>query len=138
VRQNKGDSRFVHHTLQANDLGATVTAMAFGMDGLLTGGETITVNPGAPRAMRLNRIFVHSSCAIVNTPGDWTVRIRVNGSGSDSATFVVGNTAVPGTKLAGQMSTDIVLQAGDTYNLLADGPSRNIAFMRAVLEWEVL
>jgi hypothetical protein len=97
-----------------------------------------TVNPCAPRAMKLRRIGCHSGCLVVNSAGDWTLRVRVNESGSDSATFTIGVAALPGSKNSGVPSSEIVLQAGDTYHLLADGPSRNFIVARPILEWEVL
>lgn len=136
-QQRKADSRLVHHELNVADGGAVVTATGFAMGGLIVSASN-TVNPCAPRAMRLRSIGVHSACLIVNSAGDWTLRLRVNESGSDSATFLMGVAALPGTKNAGPPSSEVILQAGDTYHLVSDGPSRNYVVIRVLLEWEVL
>jgi hypothetical protein len=137
MTRRNNDSRLVHHTLQASDLGAAVTTVGLQMGNLNT-AATNTVNPGFPSAARLRRIFVHSGCLVVNVAGDWTLRMRVQESGSDTATFTIGMAALPGSKNTGQMSAAVVLQAGQTYHMVADGPSRNIAILRVMLEWEVL
>lgn len=134
--RRNGDSRFVHHTLQKLDVNAAATSLKMAMDGLDTDASS-TVNPCFPHAVRLRGIAVHSACIAVNSAGAWTLRIRVNESGSDSVTFSVGMGAT-GSKDAGEPSTDLVLQAGDTYHVVVDGPSRNVAAARATLEWEVL
>lgn len=131
--------QLVHHHFQANDLGSAVTALTFGQDGLIVAGGGVTVNVPAPRPMRLVRIGVHSGCAVINTAGNWTLRLRVNESGSDSATFSFAMDALPtGTKVAGVPSTVVTIQAGDTYHIQTDGPSRNIAAVRVTLEWELV
>ncbi len=138
MRQNpKRDSRLIHHCFEVADPGSAVTAVPFTMGGLLV-AASLTVNPCAPSAMKLRRIGIMAGCLIVNSAGDWTFRIRVNESGSDSATFNFGLTALPGSKDAGPPSSEVVLQAGDTYHVLADGPSRNYVVVRPILEWEVL
>lgn len=139
MRQRAADARLIHHTFQANDLGATVTSMGFFMDGLATGSEAVTVNPGFPRAVKLVGVFLYSGCAIVNSAGDWTFRLKDGATGSDLATCALGMTALPSpTKFAGQMSSQVIIQAGVSYYVNCDGPSRNIAVARAILEWEVL
>lgn len=128
------DTRLVHHLIQGNDLGAVVTALVMNMDGLAM--DPASVNPVAPRAMRLRRITTHSFCVVVNSAGAWTLGIRLNESGSNTATFSVDMSAVPGTKQVGNPSAVVILQAGDTYHLVLSGPSRNIAAARITLEWE--
>lgn len=136
-QQRKADTRLVHHELNVVDGGSAVTAASFSMGGLITASSS-TMNPCAPRAMKLRRLGVHSGCLVVNSAGSWTIRLRVNESGSDSMTFSTGAAALPGSKDSGLPSTEVILQAGDTYHLLADGPSRNFLVIRAILEWEVL
>lgn len=138
MRQNRPGARLIHHTFQANNAGSAVTSLSFLMDGLVVGSESTTVNVGFPRSAKLVGVFTHAGCLVVNSVGDWTLRIRVNGSGSDSATFGMPMAAVPGSKTAGQASSQLILQAGDTYHVVADGPSRNFAIARVCLEWEVL
>ncbi len=135
--RRNNDTRLVHHTLQKLDVNSAATSMKMAMDGLDTDASG-TVNPCMPQAVRLSRIACHSITLVVNTPGNWTVRIRVNESGSDSATFSIGMAAGAGSKDAGPPSTDLILQAGDTYHVVVDGPSRNVAAARVTLEWEVL
>jgi hypothetical protein len=127
----------VHHHLQALDLGATATSVTFQMDGLVV-GPSGTVNVPAPRPMRLVGIAVHAASGVVNTPGDWTLRVRVNESGTDSATFTFSMDALPGNKKAGPPSTVFTLPTAGTYHIVADGPSRNIVAIRVTLEWELL
>lgn len=136
MARRNNDRRLVHHTCYGADFGAAVTALALSMDGF--GMSDISVNPCAPRAMRLRRIAIHSYCNAVNSAGNWTWRLRKNESGSDSATFSFGMAAFPGSKDVGAPSTEVVLQAGETYHVLADGPSRNLAGCRVTMEWEVL
>lgn len=136
-QQRKTDSVLVHHELNVVDSNAAATSVGFTMGGLIVAGSN-TVNPCAPRAMKLRRIGSHNGCLVVNSAGDWTLRLRVNESGSDSATFTLGMAALPGSKNSGVPSSDVILQAGDTYHLLADGPSRNFVVIRVILEWEVL
>lgn len=130
--------QIVHHLAQGNDFGATVTSMIMQMDGLILGGGGNTANVAATRPMRLVRVAVHAGCLVVNSAGDWTLRVRVNESGSDSATFTFSMGTLPGTKTVGVPSSVFTIQAGDTYHIQADGPSRNIAVARATLEWELL
>ncbi len=137
MRQRAADARLVHHELNVADGGAAVTAVGFTMGGLIVAAAN-TVNPCAPRAMKLRAIGSHNGCLIVNSAGDWTLRLRVNESGSDSATFTMGVAALPGSKNSGPPSSEVILQAGDTYHLLADGPSRNFVVIRVILEWEIL
>jgi hypothetical protein len=127
----------IHHTFELADGGAAVTSAGFTMGGLIVAASN-TVNPCAPSAMKLRRIGVMSGCLVVNSAGNWTLRLRVNESGSDSATFTFGLAALPGSKDFGAWSSEVLLQAGDTYHLVADGPSRNFVVVRPILEWEVL
>jgi hypothetical protein len=129
----------VHHTFQANDGGGAVTALTYAADGLIVAGGGITANPIAPRPMRLVRVAVHALCLVINSAGDWTLRVRVNEAGTDSATFTHPIAVAPaGSKTAGVPSTVVTLNAGDTYHILADGPSRNFVVSRVTLEWELL
>lgn len=138
MRQDKAlDRAFFTNEFTAQDLGAAVTVVLLAADGLVTAAVN-TVNPCMPRAVRLAAAGVHSACVAVNTAGNWTLRLRVNEAGADSATFTIGVAAVPGSKNAGPWSSDIILQPGDTYHLQADGPSRNVVLVRATLLWEVL
>lgn len=137
MRQRSGDRAFISNEFTAQDVGSAVKFLFLEADRLVT-ASTNTVNPCAPRAMKLVGIGAHSTCLIVNSAGNWTLRIRVNESGSDSATFSLGMAALPGSKNAGPASADIILQPGDTYHLLADGPSRNVALLRVNLLWEIL
>lgn len=133
------DPQLVHHHFQANDLGAAVTALTFTQDGLIVSGGGITVNVPAPRPMRLVRVAIHAACGVVNTAGNWTLRLRVNESGSDSATASFAMDPLPaGSKVATVPSTVVAIKGADTYHILADGPSRNIAAVRVTLEWELL
>lgn len=137
MRQGPGDRAFISQEFTAQDVNSVVTFLFLEADRLVTASVN-TVNPCAPRAMKLVAIGAHSTCLVVNSAGDWTLRIRVNESGSDSATFTLGMAALPGSKNAGPPSADIILQAGDTYHLQADGPSRNVALLRVNLLWEIL
>lgn len=121
----------------ASDSGTAVTALTFYKDTFIIAGAN-TVNPGFPRAAILRGIFVHSGCIVVNSAGNWTLRLRVDESGSDSATFSVGMAALPGSKDYGNMSTSVIVPGGSSYHIQADGPSRNFAVCRATLEWEIL
>lgn len=133
----RSDSRYIQHQFLALDTAPVVTSVVFQSEALFT-GPSGTVNPIAASAMRLRRVGCHNACGAVNSAGDWTLRIRVNESGSDSATFTLRMEAAPGSKDAGAPSTEIILQAADTYHLLADGPSRNLVVARLYLEWELL
>lgn len=139
MRQDGASERIVHHTFSAQNLGAAATALIFIMDSIVVAGApTLTVNPGFSRAVRLRGIFAHTGALIVNVGGNWTVRLRLNETGVDAATFAVGM-AAGGSKNFGQMTPGgVVVQAGSTYHIQADGPSRNIAIARVILEWEIL
>lgn len=140
MRQDGASERIVHHTFSAQDLGAVVTSVAFFMDNIIVAGTpTTTVNPGFSRAVRLRGIFSHSGTTVVNVAGSWTVRLRLNETGVDTATFSIGVLTLPGSKDFGQMTPGgVVIQAGSTYHIQADGPSRNIVIARVILEWEIL
>jgi len=136
-RFNTNDTRLVHHTLQASAGGPAEVSLKLTMDNLITDTGN-TTNPCIPRAARLVRAAVHGACLAVNTAGDWTLRIRKNESGSDSATMTFGLAAVPGTKTAGLLTPEVIWEAGETYHGVVDGPSRNFVIVRVTLEWEVL
>lgn len=128
---------FVHHTLHAINSGTAVTLLVYEMDDLITGAAN-TANPGFPSAVRLNRVFNFAGCLVVNTAGNWTVRLRVNESGSDSFTFSSTIPVVSTPEKAVTEGNGLILDPGDSYHMLADGPSRNFALSRLVLEWEIL
>lgn len=136
--QLRSDTVLVHHLMQGNDVGAAVTLLPFLMDGLLISNDSVTVNPTFPTAARLRSIGVHATCGVVNVAGDWTLHFRVNNGGADTATFNVPMPAIPGAKTIGQPSAEVLVQAGQNYYCFVDGPSRNIAFCRVLLEWEIL
>lgn len=138
MRQRSADAKTVHHTFQGSDLGSAVTSLALSMDGLITGTEAATCNPGFPRAAKLVGVFTHATCAAVNSAGDWTLRIKDGSSGTDLATFNMPMAAIPGSKTFGQATSQIIVQAGTTYYVSADGPSRLVVVARVVLEWELL
>lgn len=138
TRPNVGyDRARVHHTLQINDSGTAVTSGLYSMDGLITAGAN-TTNPGFPFAVRLRGVFVHAGCLAINSAGNWTWRLRVNESGSDTATFTHTVPTVPGSKTIWIPTLSVILNPGDTYNVQTDGPSRNFLVLRTVLEWELL
>lgn len=138
MREGAADSRLVHHMFQATDFGGAITLLTFGADGQ-TVFSTNATNPCMPTAARLARVGIHAACGAINTAGDWTLRFRVNESaGTDSATIGFPIAVLPGSKTAGVWSADVILQAGDTYYIVADGPSRNIILARVIVGWEIL
>ena len=137
-RQRAADRAIVHEMFQSTDFGSAIIVLVFGADGQSVFSTNAT-NPCAPSAMKLSRVGIHAACGAINSAGDWTLRLRVNESLSDSATISFPIATLPGSKTAGQMSSAaIILQAGDTYYIQADGPSRNIILARAIIQWEIL
>lgn len=71
-------------------------------------------------------------------PGDWTLRLRKNGSVSDLATFDYewdasnGNIAVT----TGDFSAEVTFDEGDHWGLHTDGPSINLPRVRVWVEVE--
>ena len=135
TRRNQ-DSRIVHHTFVGYDDTAVVTTLTLQKDGFVQGSAFAFFNTCVPTAMRLRRVAVRSVTIAETVAGAWTLHLGIN-EGADVATFSV-SMPVGGAKQSGQLSADVVIQAGDTYHLDLDGPSRNLAFARVTLEWEVL
>lgn len=128
--------QLVQHTLYGDSLSGADTALAFQMDGQLTGTVNI-VNPGFPRAVRASGIWINSATLGVTVAGNWNVRLRLNRTGADAATFTFNPTAA-NEVFSGFWSTQALIQPTDQYHLLADGPTRVLMLIRAVLEFEVI
>lgn len=132
-RGNGQDVRFVNHALWSFEGGAATSSKLF-MGNLIT-DATNTVNPSAPRAMKLVGYSLHALCIVDDVAGNWTMRIRKNESGSDSATFTFPLTTTP-TKQSGAWSSDVVWDAAETYHVIADGPQKTVLALRLMIEWE--
>lgn len=112
------------------------TSVVFSLGGNVMGAAG-AVNPGLPRAAKLGRLFICSLTAGDTNPGDWTLRIRKNESGSDTATATFGVTTTL-TKTSKRWSADALFQAGDTYHIVADGPGKVAFAADLVMEWEMI
>lgn len=137
ARIGKVDRSFISHMFQITDSNTAATSAFFNADTLVTGSSS-TVNPGFVQAVRFHGIMLHTACLVVNSVGDWTFRLRKNEATSDTFSGTFGLAALPGSKdvlLADGLYT---WEAGDTYHLQCDGPSRNFIILRATVYWEVL
>lgn len=135
-RFGQGNKILVYDSVYGDAGGTPVTQVLFQQDN--QGINPFGFCPGVPRAMKCTKVHVTSQVAAVNTAGNWTLRLRKNESFAvDEATFsfAAGTTL---SKDAGNWSTEAVFQAGDTWYVVADGPSRNTVLIRASLEWEII
>lgn len=117
------------------DAGAAVTAVIMTMD-----SQSITpfsFCPAVPRAMKCTKIAINASCAADTVPGNWTMRFRVDESFADSATASFA-CSTGFNKTAVNWSSEVIIQAGSTYYITADGPQKNQVVIRAVCEFEVI
>jgi hypothetical protein len=127
------DIKLINHDLWSFEGGAATQSKLL-MGNLITDTAN-TVNPIHPRAVKLSKIAIHAACAVNDVAGDWTLRIRKNESGSDTATLVFPLSTTP-SKTAAIPSTEAIFQAADTYHVLADGPQKTVVALRVILEWE--
>ncbi len=134
MTRNFGDTTYTRDVFTVLDTNGAATSSTFQMDGLNVAGFN-TVNPGFTSPMRLVGVVLANVCVAVNSPGDWTFRLRVNESTTDSYSFSFPLPAIFQNKTF-QTPTGIITPANSTYHVQADGPSRNFVLMRASIEWE--
>jgi len=134
-RYGQNDTRLVHHLFVGINGDAAAVTLELGTDGLVVGAASI--NPNFPRAAKLVAVAVNCFIPIENVVGPWTLRVRKNEGATDEATFVFA-AAAGFNKTAGPPSVECLFQAGDSYHVQADGPSKNQVYARVTLEWEVL
>lgn len=135
-RYGQNDTRLVHHLFVGINGDAAATTLELGTDGLVV--ASFSINPNFPRAAKLVAIAVNCFVGADNVVGSWTLRVRKNEGATDEATFVFGAVGGAFTKTAGPPSVECLFQAGDSYHVQADGPSKNQVYARVTLEWEVL
>lgn len=134
-RYGQNDTRLVHHLFIGISGDPAAVTLELGTDGLAVGA--LSLNPSFPRAAKLVAIAVTFFVGIENVAGNWTLRVRKNEGATDEATFSFA-AATGLNKTAGPPSVEALYQAGDTYHIQADGPSKNNVFARVTMEWEVL
>lgn len=135
MRQRATPRALVHH-LAYGEVAGLVTQLLIQMDGSVI--TPLSWCPAFPRAAKALRAAITAQCAADTTPGNWTLRLRKNESFvTDEATISFGLTTTL-TKTAAVWSSQVVFEAGDTYYIVADGPSKTDVLCRFVLEWEVL
>lgn len=134
-RYGQNDTRLVHHLFVGINGDAAAVTLELGTDGLAVGAASL--NPGFPRASKLVAVMVNCFVGLENVAGSWTLRVRKNEGATDEATFSFA-AAAGLNKTAGPPSVEALYQAGDTYHVQADGPSKNNVYARVTMEWEVL
>ena len=134
-RFSQNDTRLVHHLFVGLNGDAAAVTLELGTDGLVVGAASL--NPNFPRASKLVAIAVNCFVGVDNVAGAWTLRVRKNEGGTDAATFTFA-AAAGLNKTAGPPSVECLFQAGDSYHVQADGPSKNNIYARVTMEWEVL
>lgn len=127
--------QLVHHVFYSE--GAGDQAIALQTNNKDTGATVGLMNLGFPKAAKATRLWLNTATLGVIVAGDWTVRLRVNRSGSDSATFTYNPTGTDEV-FSGPWSSEVILRPTDQYHLLTDGGQRNLILVRAVLEFEIL
>ena len=128
----------VHQMFVLNSSGSGVTSVTPSSDGVVV-DNALGPNPVAINPMRLRGISIMALCAVVNNPGDWTLGLHINKSGTASYSFTFPCAAfVPNSTVSEGAVGAIVLQQGDNYHLTATGPSRDTVLGRIVVEWEIL
>ena len=129
-------AQLVHHLCFGQGVSGADTSFDLGMDGQ-TMGAASTVNPGFPRAVRAIGVWLNTGTLGVTTPGNWNLRLRINRSGADSATFTF-NPTTANDVFSGNWSSQIIINPTDQYNIITDGPTRVVLLVRATLEFEII
>ena len=128
--------QLVQHQLFGSSFSGADVSVIMGLDGQATQTSS-TVNPGFPRAVRARRVWLNAGTAGINVAGDWTLKLRLNRTGTDSATFTFNPVDLDDV-FSGGWSSEVLIQATDQYHLLAEGPSRVFMLLRATLEFEII
>lgn len=101
------------------------------------GLSPFNLNPVFPFGARAVAIGCLGNTNADIVAGNWTMRLRKNESFADSATFSFAvSTGI--NKTAGRWSSEVLFDAGDTFYITADGPSKNGIAVRAWLLFEPL
>lgn len=134
-RYGQNDTRLVHHLFVGVSGDPAAVTLELGTDGLAVAAASLNIC--FPRAAKLVGVAVNCFVGAENVVGGWTLRVRKNEGATDEATFSFG-AAAGLNKTAGSPSVECLYQAGDTYHIQADGPSKNNIYARVTMEWEVL
>jgi hypothetical protein len=127
--------QLIHHAFYCEGAGnAAVPLQSNSKD---TGATAGLMNFGTPRAMKACRVWINSAVLAVVTPGNWDLRLRLNRSGSDSATFTFNPTTTDDV-FSGNLSSEVLIRPTDQYHLLIDGTERNIILVRVIVEFEII
>lgn len=133
------ERRVFSQSLDAFDLAAAVTTLQWFIGRQPVSGSVLTPNPGFAIPCVATHVFVDWLVLVHTVAGNWTLRLRKNESGADSATFLMtAGAASVHQKVCGLWSQEVQFDACDTYHLVADGPSKNIVLARAALRFEEL
>jgi len=139
------ERRVFHHTLSGSSLTGADTQVNFFMDSLGVGsilGAPVVVspNPGFAIPCIATHVFVDFIHNGDTVAGNWTLRLRKNEALADLATFpiTVGAVGIVHNKSCGQWDPHVRFDPCDTYWIIADGPQKNLALIRAVLRFEEL
>ena len=126
---------FFQHSVQGFSLAPIVTELHLTMDGWAIGlGNP---NPGVSKPSIALSAYITWAFVGENKPGDWTFRLRKNQSIIDAATISIP-AGKPGvySNVAADWSVQVGFQAGESYHVLADGPSKQAVILRALLRFE--
>ena len=129
------DPVFFQHSVQGFSFSSIVTSLPLQMDGWAIGlGNP---NPGLSKPAIARSVFATWAFVGENQPGDWTLRLRKNQAIIDAATVSL-TAGKPGeySNVAADWSLQVSFQAGETYHVIADGPSKQAVILRAILRFE--
>jgi len=126
---------FFQMTLDGYSLAPIVTELHLSMD--RTRVAPGFPNPGMSKPAIARSAFISWAFVGENEPGGWMFRLRKNEAVIDAATIELP-AQEPGvfSKVAGDWSTQVSFQAGETYHVVADGPSKRAVILRAILRFE--
>ena len=125
------DPVFFERILDAHSFAPIVTELQ-----LFTAGQG-TPNPGLVKPCIVRGVFATWAFVGENEPGDWLLHLRTNEGIIDAATMDLP-AGTPGefSKVAGDWSVPVSFQAGETYHVIANGPSKRAVILRAILRFE--
>ncbi len=129
------DPVYFQHTLDGYSLQPIVTEICMYMDRTRVGPGC--PNPGMSKPAIARSAFINWAFVGENAEGDWTFRLRKNEGILDVATIALpARESGAFTKVAADWSTQVSFAAGETYHVIANGPSKRAVILRAILRFE--
>jgi len=131
------EDRIITTDLAVLDLANPISVAGYALSGAGTGG---IFNPVLPVAVKLIGYGISTITLGDTVPGNWTLRFRINESGADTATasIPVTVTQTKQTHATVPWSTNPILQAGTSWNVLINGGNKNAFGSYLTLMWEII